>query len=125
MPDGQPFVMPLPGGPGARMTSAQTVVDVARAEAAKRVGTTADQVSVISVQDAEWTDLSLGCPGSTPHMVSPAVVIPGFIVELDAAGTRLTYHTDTGLRAIACDGPPVPQTDPGHPPGAPSTPDTF
>ena len=90
------------GGPLARLASENAAIDLARAHAAAHTGVPVDQVVVMDVQAAEWPDLRLGCPGPWPKTSFAQVVTPGLIVELDAAGTRLTYHTDSGLRAILC-----------------------
>jgi hypothetical protein len=120
--DGDELVAPMtteqvpvarPGGPLVRARTSQSVVDLARANAAERTGSTLDQVAVVSVQPTEWPDFSLGCTG-TAHFVFADVIIPGYVVELDVAGTRLTYHTDGGMRAILCDGGPGSSPDPGN-----------
>ena len=96
------------GGPLVRSASPQSVIDVAKADAAARTGAPLDQVSVVSVEAAEWSDARLGCASPSPGLRFAQVEIPGFVVVLDAAGTRLTYHTDFGLRAIMCAPPSAP-----------------
>jgi hypothetical protein len=91
--------------------SVDDVVNMAKSNAADRAGIPVDQVGVLSVQSVDWPDASLGCASATPHLAYAQVVTPGYIVQLDAAGTPVTYHTDTGLRAIPCEAPPVPSTD--------------
>jgi len=115
MPSNQPMPIPQaqPGGLLVRARPSQSVVDLARTNAAERTGTALDQITVVSVEATEWPDFSLGCAGSAPHMVFAEVIVPGYLIELDAAGTRLSYHTDGGLRVLLCDSPLTPQTDPG------------
>src|SRR5438552_5079 len=93
------------GGPLYRGRSQQSAVDLVRATAAEQVGVSIDQVAVVAVQDVEWPDVSLGCASQHPHMAFAQVVIPGFIVDVDVLGTPMTFHTDGGLRAIACEAP--------------------
>jgi hypothetical protein len=100
----QTFPIPRRGGPLFRSRTPQDVAELARNEAAARVGVPLDQVQVLSMEPTEWPDMGLGCPH--PGFSFAEVTIPGYIVQLDAAGTALTYHTDAGLRAIACDALP-------------------
>ena len=85
--------------------SPDEMVDLARARAADLVGVAIDEVQVLSLQPTEWSNLGLGCP--MPGFRFGEITIPGYIIEVDAGGTLLTYHTDRGLRAIVCDGPPA------------------
>ena len=96
-----------PGGLLANR-SPDEVIDLARTNAATRAGVSPDQVSVVDVQPVEWPDFSLGCPNAFPHFAVAQVTVPGFIVQLDVAGTPTIYHTDRGLRAIPCEAPPGP-----------------
>jgi hypothetical protein len=96
-----------PGGLLANR-SPDAVIDLARSNAATQAGVPLDQVSVVSVQPTEWPDFSLGCRGLLPRFSVAQVTVPGFIVELDVAGTQVTYHTDRGLRAIPCPVSPAP-----------------
>jgi len=92
--------------------SPDAVIDLARTNAATHAGVSPDQVSVVSVQPVEWPNFSLGCPNFAPrHLVFADVTVPGFIVQLDVAGTPMTYHTDRGLRAIPCEIPPATPAD--------------
>jgi hypothetical protein len=96
-----------PGGLLANR-SPDAVIGLARSHAAELAGVAPDQVDVVSVQPVEWPDFSLGCPNLLPHFAVAQVTVPGFIVQLDVAGTPMTYHTDRGLRAIPCEAPPAP-----------------
>jgi hypothetical protein len=106
-PSVDPADMSIPsaqrGGPLSRLASPQSAVDLALASAADQLGTSPDQVSVVDVQATEWPDFRLGCPGPDPKLRFAQVAIPGFIVQVQAGDTRLTYHTDFGLRAVLCD----------------------
>jgi hypothetical protein len=100
----QPLPIPTRGGPLFRSRTPQDVAELARTEAAARMGVPVEQVQVLSMEPTEWPDTGLGCPH--PGFRFAEVTIPGYIVQLDVAGTALTYHTDAGLRAIACDALP-------------------
>jgi len=99
-----------PGGLMANR-SPDAVIDLARTNAATRAGVSPDQVSVVDVQAVEWPNFALGCPQQLPRFAVAEVTVPGFIVQLDVAGTPMTYHTDRGLRAIPCEVPPAAPTD--------------
>jgi hypothetical protein len=96
-----------PGGLLANR-SPDAVIDLARNNAAEQAGVSPDQVSVVNVQPVEWPNFALGCPNLLPRFSVAEVTVPGFIVELDVAGTPVVYHTDSGLRAIPCEAPPAP-----------------
>jgi len=96
-----------PGGLFANR-SPEAVIDLARNNAAQHAGVSPDQVSVVNVQSVEWPNFALGCPTMLPPFAVAEVTVPGFIVELDVAGTPVVYHTDRGLRAIPCEAPPAP-----------------
>jgi len=103
---------PLPQVQRGGLLRARTpdeVADLARANAAVHTGLNVDDIAVVSVQPVEWPNFALGCPSlpGAPHFASIEVTVPGYIVVLDAGGTRLTYHTDSGLRAIPCEAPPA------------------
>jgi hypothetical protein len=101
LPFNQPVPVPSRGGPLFRLRSADRAVEMARSNAAQTAGLQPDQVAVLSVQPTEFSDLSLGC-GSRGRFFAQ-VVVPGFIVVVDVAGTQITYHSDGALRAIECE----------------------
>jgi hypothetical protein len=92
------------GGPLFRSSSPEDVLELTRGQAAERVGVPLDQVQVLSIEPTEWSNLGLGCLAAGLRFGE--VTIPGYIVQVDAAGTMLTYHTDRGLRAIVCEAGP-------------------
>jgi hypothetical protein len=98
------------GGPLFRSRSPADVLELTRSLAAERVGVALDQVHVLSMEPTEWSNLSLGCPA--PGLRFGEVMIPGYIVQVDAAGVLLTYHTDRGLRAVVCEAPRPVTPDP-------------
>jgi hypothetical protein len=110
-----PFVPDLPvpvvrpGGPLVRAGASLSPPELARRNAAVRTGVSLDQITVLSVEPTEWTDIRLGCPRLFPRFRVPEVMIPGYIVDLDVAGVWMRYHTDGGLRALLCEqAPPSP-----------------
>src|SRR5215813_852819 len=101
-----PVPVTRPGGPLVRLAGAVSPPELARRNAAATTGVALDQISVVTVEPTEWTDFRLGCPRLFPRLRVAEVVIPGYIVDLDVAGTRMRYHTDTGLRALLCEQAP-------------------
>jgi hypothetical protein len=113
-PDTPPVPIPqVQRGGLVRVRTPDEIAEMARANAAVHTGLSVDQISVVSIQPVEWSSFALGCPQvpGAPHFASIEVTIPGYIVLLDAAGTPLSYHTDSGLRAIPCDTAPPATTE--------------
>lgn len=79
----------------------QPAVEVARAQLARALGCAAQDLNVVSVDEVEWSDSSLGCP--QPGMMYMQVITPGYRVVLEHGGQQYTMHTDSGRRAVRCD----------------------
>jgi hypothetical protein len=86
-----------PAGPGARMG------ELARAALAQELGVAEADIAVVSVEENEWRDSSLGCP--KPGMNYLQVITPGYKIILEARGKRYEYHSDTNRRVVRCDKP--------------------
>lgn len=61
-----------------------------------------EQITVLSFTERPWPSTALGCP--QPGISYAQIVTPGYQVELDVAGRRLTYHTDMQTTVIDCTG---------------------
>jgi hypothetical protein len=61
-----------------------------------------EQITVLSFTERPWPSTALGCP--QPGISYAQIVTPGYQVELDIAGRRLTYHTDMQTTVINCTG---------------------
>lgn len=69
---------------------------------AEELGTSAEQIEVLSVEMYEWPDASLGCP--EPGKAYAQVITPGYRVILEAAGRKYELHTDeTGRNVVICE----------------------
>jgi hypothetical protein len=79
------------------------VVGLARQQLADSLSCDPQSVDVVSVEEMEWSDSSLGCP--QPGMMYMQMITPGYRVTLEHNGQRYTFHTDHGRRAIRCDRP--------------------
>jgi hypothetical protein len=64
-----------------------------RADLAAKQGVQASEVKVVSAQAVNWPNGALGCP--QPGMMYTQAIVPGYRVELEAAGKRFVYHAST------------------------------
>jgi hypothetical protein len=76
------------------------VTELARATLAQELGVNAADITVVSVDEQEWSDSSLGCPKEGEVYLQ--VITPGYLVTLEAQGQRYQYHTDSGGRVVRC-----------------------
>lgn len=70
------------------------LVEMAKADLAQRLGLSADEIEVQSVEPTEFPDASLGVP--EPGKSYAQVVTPGYIIELSADGETYRYHAGNG-----------------------------
>jgi hypothetical protein len=76
------------------------IVEAAIAEAANSLQVDPASITVLRVEHVEWPNSSLGC--GRPDSAYLQVITPGWLIELEAAGRRLSYHTDEDSRIILC-----------------------
>ncbi len=75
---------------------------------AKRFNLAPGSVQLVSYNQREFSDSSMGCPD--PNFGYTQVITPGFVMQLSVNGQFYDYHTSlNGKRAILCgpDGRPV------------------
>ena len=77
------------------------LLDKIRAELASEQSVSAGDVKVISAQAVNWPNGALGCP--KPGMMYTQAIVPGYRVELEAAGRRFTYNASTRGVFKRCD----------------------
>jgi hypothetical protein len=87
------------GTPGGAMNYPE-MVKRAIAQLAKDSGVPETQIEVVSYEQTEWSDSSLGCP--KPGQAYLTVITPGYRVILRAAGQLYEYHTNEKNMAIRC-----------------------
>lgn len=75
-------------------------VDIARRDLAEKEGVAPEDIKVVSVEDVDWPDASLGCP--QPGMMYAQVITPGKRIVLAIGESRYEYHTDMRKRAVLC-----------------------
>jgi hypothetical protein len=84
----------------AHNPEAQGAVDASLRDAGGRLGPSAAQLQVETVEQREWRDSSLGCP--QPGFFYAQVITPGYLIVIAGGGKRLEYHTDTRGRSVMC-----------------------
>jgi len=87
-------------GPLVEAQAAEPLVELSRADLACRLGIDGAKIEVLSAEEVQWPDASLGCP--QPGMAYAQVQTPGFKIMLQARGQTYTYHTDEGRTAVLC-----------------------
>jgi hypothetical protein len=88
--------MPQPGLPNpSAAASNRSAVELASA-----LGLETDDVEIVSIEQVDWPDSSLGCPA--PGESYATVITPGFRIVLEAGGQRYEYHADTEGRTVRC-----------------------
>jgi hypothetical protein len=76
-------------------------IEKLRAEVAAQQSVSASDVKVLSAQAVNWPNGALGCP--QPGMMYTQAIVPGYRVELEAAGKRFVYHASTKGSFKQCD----------------------
>ncbi len=72
--------------------SKEEAVERARADLAKRLGVSKDEVKEASVEQAEFPDMALGAPEDGE--MSGQMITPGWRIRLSAAGSTHEYRTN-------------------------------
>jgi hypothetical protein len=94
----------------------QRMAELARDALAQELSVPADEIAVVSIEDVDWPDTSLGVP--EPGMAYLDVVVPGFRVVLQHDAAQYEYHTDAVDRVVLAEQWPIWPDDPvtGQPP---------
>lgn len=109
MPTQKPGASPVatPKAPGTNVSplepgkvrTQEEALQQARADLAKRLKLTPEEVSVVSVQAVEWSNAAIGCP--EPSIAYAEVITPGYKIVLKAQGKTYTYHAGGG-KVVLC-----------------------
>jgi hypothetical protein len=81
--------------------AAEEVVKLAKQDLAERLAVATEVIRLVSVEEVDWSDASLGCP--EPGMMYAQVITPGFLVTIEAEGQQYEYHTDEGRFVVLCE----------------------
>ncbi|MCY4080515.1 MAG: hypothetical protein OXF54_09745 [Caldilineaceae bacterium] len=84
------------------------LIDRAKEDLVQATGAESDAISVVSTEEMEWSDSSLGCPD--PDTMYAQVITPGYLIVLESDGNTFNYHTATDP-----EGPLVQCTEDGTP----------
>ena len=76
------------------------LLDSIVADAALARGIEPGAVTVISARRVDWPDGSLGCP--VPGEVYTQAIVPGYHVQVSAAGKVMDYRADLAGRFFVC-----------------------
>jgi hypothetical protein len=88
--------LPTPG----RSDASAAAVHAAITDLAARRNVAPDTVQVVSVEDTDWSDTSLGCP--QPGMFYAQIIVQGYRIVLSVGGQRVEYHADRKGRVVTC-----------------------
>lgn len=80
----------------------------ARADLAARLAVAPERIEVLLAARVTWRDGSLGCP--RPDRLYTQALVPGFLIELRAAGAIYRYHAREHGEPFPC-GPPEADDD--------------
>ncbi|MDE0199460.1 MAG: hypothetical protein OXK78_14760 [Caldilineaceae bacterium] len=69
------------------------LIERAKEDLVQATGADSDAISVVSTEEVEWSDSSLGCPD--PDTMYAQVITPGFLIVLESGGNTFNYHTAT------------------------------
>jgi hypothetical protein len=83
------------------MRALSLMQDQARLDLARRLGVTANEITLESTVPASWTDAALGC---TDASVAKDGAVQGYRILLQSRGEHYIYHTDLS-RVLVC--PPI------------------
>ena len=84
------------------------LIERAQEDLVQATGAASDTISVVSTEEVEWSDASLGCPD--PDTMYAQVITPGYLIVLESEGNTFDYHTGADP-----DGPLVQCTEDGTP----------
>jgi hypothetical protein len=101
-----PSPVPTPTAPSsgrgvAPAEASQALLEQALADLADRTGLAATAIRVVSVEEVEWSDTSLGCPEE--GMMYAQVITPGYLIILEAEGQQYEYHADDEVTVTLCE----------------------
>ncbi len=92
-------VTPIPLESPIESAKQNPAVIAARTALAKKLKIQQDAITLVGLDEVQWPD---GCLGvRQPGIMCLQVIVDGFVVVLEANGTRYTWHTDqTGRQVV-------------------------
>lgn len=102
--EGQGPAPPEPS-PGPTATSSDNrMVDLAKADLAKRLSLSPQEIALVKADSVNWSDACLGI--HRPGVGCATVIVPGFLILLSARNEVYEYHTDLSGRVLLCESGP-------------------
>ncbi len=101
VPTSTPIPTPTPADivPYGGNLKQDTYTGMAKADLAKKLDMSANDIQVISITQKNWNDTSLGCPKR--NQMYSQVITPGYIIVLQSQGKNYTYNV--GLeKVVSC-----------------------
>jgi hypothetical protein len=97
-----------PATPQSTGTVLQKLIESSRQDLAKRLSVPVEEIVLLEAVGVTWPDSSLGCPQE--GMAYAQVLIPGYLIRLQAGNAEFEYHAGKGSTVIYCENPvpPVP-----------------
>lgn len=100
-PTTQPRPVPQPSVTATGVDPAlRPLVDLARADLARRLGVAEKDITVARAVPVTWSDASLGCP--EPGRSYPQGPVDGALIELSAGGSSYRYHSGGNMGPAPC-----------------------
>lgn len=81
------------------------LLDAILADLSNVSGVPAEEITLVSIEQATWPDGGLGCPD--PDMMYIQMIIEGALATLEAGGETYTYHTGGNSFVLCRDGRPA------------------
>ena len=69
------------------------LIERAIADLVQATSAAADEIAVVSTEEVEWSDTSLGCP--QPDEMYAQMITPGYLIVLEGGGETYEYHSGT------------------------------
>lgn len=99
---GDPNAQEPTSSPDVSFTSVESSADktaaLVKSDLAVKLAIQTSDIKVLSVAEVQWNDSSLGCPEE--GKVYLQVIIPGYLIKLEANGKTYEYHTDLWERIV-------------------------
>ncbi|MCH9679867.1 MAG: hypothetical protein K0V04_00410 [Deltaproteobacteria bacterium] len=76
-------------------------VEASRQQLSTKLGAPASDITVVSVENIQWSNGALGCP--KPDMAYTQAIVEGYRIVLQHGGTSYAFHGRTGQDPFLCE----------------------
>ena len=84
----------------------QSLIKKAKADLARRLAISTDEIVLLQAESVTWPDASMGCPQE--GMGYAQVLTPGYLIRLASGGQEFEYHASRGTEVVYCENPMPP-----------------